>query len=555
MAWPPQLPSWLRLLCSRLWREPTSLLGRTATQTAPRLQAEASRIVPGRSNGSIHEAEEAGLVFAFRARCLAILIVALSIIVLVPWPRNLYYLAFAVGFFFLGYVPFRLRRHRSAEAIKLGFVVLDVCLITAAVLNFPSGGVSIDWPIQTRLRNQNFLFMLLLLGEAALTYSARRVIWTGASIAVVWSLAFLLLYELPDSKRYGDMASLRSDADLLDLFLNPTYVSLPQWLTQLVATSILTALVATAVYRSRMHLLARVRAEVLRSDLARYVSPDVADALVHQTSSDFGAPATRNVAVLFADIVGFTALNERLSPDRTFALLRSFQKRSSQVVFRHQGTLDKYLGDGFMATFGSFREESDAAARAIACAFELHAEIERWNVKRGARQAERLAIAIGLHFGPVVVGNLGSEERLEFTVVGDVVNVASRLEEATRELGCMIAISDACVQAAGPSAPTRRLREGGRGPTARPRFAAPGPRCRLCRRPGFTPRDKYGVRVGSKQLRRILAEDQIDRQPQELGSCVRCRSRPYQGKRKAMSSAGRLAPPVGTTMNCLPFSM
>ena len=147
--------------------------------------------------------------------------------------------------------------------------------------------------------------MLLLLGEAALTYSARRVIWTGSSIVVVWSLAFVQLYARPDLKRYGDIISLELDADLLELFLSPTYVSLPQWLTQLVATSILTALLATAVYRSRMHLLARVRAEVLRSDLARYVSPDVADALVHQTASDFGEPATRNVAVLFADIVGF----------------------------------------------------------------------------------------------------------------------------------------------------------------------------------------------------------------------------------------------------------
>jgi adenylate cyclase len=89
-----------------------------------------------------------------------------------------------------------------------------------------------------------------------------------------------------------------------------------------------------------------------------------------------------------------------------------------------------------MATFGSLQEESDAAARAITCAFELLAEIERWNAKRGARQVERLSIVIGVHFGPVVVGNLGSENRLEFTVVGDVVNVASRLEEATRELGC-----------------------------------------------------------------------------------------------------------------------
>jgi adenylate cyclase len=187
---------------------------------------------------------------------------------------------------------------------------------------------------------------------------------------------------------------------------------------------------------------------VLRSDLARYVSPDVADALVHQTVSDFGEPATRNVAVLFADIVGFTALNERLSPERTFALLRSFQERSTRVVFRHQGSLDKYLGDGFMATFGSFRDEGGVADRALACAFELLAEIEHWNEKRAARKAQRLSISIGVHFGPVVVGNLGSEHRLEFTVVGDVVNVASRLEQATRELGCALVVSDECVRAA-----------------------------------------------------------------------------------------------------------
>ena len=154
------------------------------------------------------------------------------------------------------------------------------------------------------------------------------------------------------------------------------------------------------------------------------------------------------MAVLFADIVGFTRLNERLSPERTFALLRSFQERSTAVVFRHQGTLDKYLGDGLMATFGALREEPDAAARAIACAFELQATIERWNAKRSARGADRLSVAIGVHFGPVVVGNIGAERRIEFTVVGDVVNVTSRLEEATRELGCVIAVSDDCVRAA-----------------------------------------------------------------------------------------------------------
>lgn len=401
---------------------------------------------------TIKQAEEAGLVFAFRSRCLAIAAVAAAILLVVSWPRNLYYLGFVAAFFLSGYVPFQLRHRRHAESIKLTFVVMDVALITAMVLNFPSGGVSIDWPIQTRLRTQNFLFMLLLLGEAALTYSVRRVVWTGTSIVALWSFAVLLLYGLPDTKGLGDMALQRTDAELLSMFLHPTYVSMPQWSTQVAATAFLTALIATAVHRSRSHLLDQVKAEVLRSELARYVSPDIADALARRPSAEFGAPATREVAVLFADIIGFTKLNERLSPESTFALLRSFQERSTVVVFRHDGTLDKYLGDGFMATFGALHEEPDAAARALACSFELLAEISQWSKERGATGAEGIAIAIGLHYGAVVAGNVGAtDQRIEFTVVGDVVNVASRLEEATRELGCALAVSDDCVRAAAAS--------------------------------------------------------------------------------------------------------
>lgn len=412
-----------------------------------------------RSLGTIQAAEEAGLVFAFRARSVAIAIVSIVLLVFVPWPRNLYYLGFAAGLFAFGFIPFRLRRSRHAEAIKLGFVVLDVALITAAVLNLPASPVSIDWPVQTRLKAQNFLLILLLLGEAALTYSARRVAWTGAAIVAIWSVAFAVIYRLPDSKGFGDMRSQGSDEGLLETFLDPTYVSVPTFATQVAATAFLTALIASAVQRSRTHLVAQVKAERLRSDLARYVSPDVADALARRPAAELGRPARRDVAVLFADIVGFTRFNERLSPERTFALLRSFQERSTQAVFRHGGTLDKYLGDGFMATFGSLADEPDAAARAVACVFDLMAEVERWNAERGGGPEERLAVAIGIHYGPVVVGNLGSESRLEFTAVGDVVNVASRLEEATRELGCAIAASDSCVKAAGAALRFERTAE------------------------------------------------------------------------------------------------
>jgi adenylate cyclase len=403
-----------------------------------------------RLQANTRRSELEGLQFAFYARLSAIIVVSIWLVWLVPWPRDLYYGAYAFGFFLLGYIPYRLRHHRHGEAIKLGFIVLDVALVTAAILVPPPASLGNEWPIQTRLRGQEFLYVLLLLGEAALTYSPRRVLWTGVSILVIWSIGVFTIYSQPDTLRFNDAAAegVLTSAAVLDLSFKPAFVGLTAWYTQLVATSLFTLLITLAVWRSRRTLLNQVEAEVVRADLARYVSPDVAEALAKRGGTAFGEPATRTVAVLFADIVGFTKLTETLSPERTFALLRSFQERSSAIVFKHGGTLDKYLGDGFMATFGSIGLQPDAPARALACAFELQQEIDRWSRKRSTRGANPLRVSVGVHCGPVTVGNLGGRERIEFTVVGDVVNVASRLEEVTREIGGSIIASEDCIRAA-----------------------------------------------------------------------------------------------------------
>lgn len=411
----------------------------------------------GRLKDSVEQAEQAGIEFAFRARSAAVMVVALYL-VFVPWPRNAYYLALVACFFFLGYIPYRLRRHRFAVPLRLFFVALDVALIAVAILNPPPASLSLDWPVQSRLRGQDFLYLLLLLGEAALTYSALRVFWTGACIAVIWSIGFSIIYGLPDTTRLVDLVRAGlSDEDVFSFTLGPTYVSLTQWGTQLVATTLLTALLVIAVLRSRMHLVAELRSDTVRSALSRYVSPDVADALSEDVGTSFGTPATRHVAVLFADIVGFTGMAEHLSPESAFALIRDFQERTTRVVFRHSGTLDKYLGDGLMVTFGAIQDEPDAAARAIACAFAMMEEVDRWTARRVAHGASPVRIAIGVHYGAVIVGNVGSERRREFTAIGDVVNVASRIEEATRDLGCTLAASDPCVQAAGDEIDGKRF--------------------------------------------------------------------------------------------------
>lgn len=413
----------------------------------------------GRLARSVQAAELSGAACAFWMRTLAVLVVAAWLAYSVAWPRDLYYLSIAATFFVLGYLPYRWRRHPHAEAIKLVFSCLDVMLVTTAILMPPPAGLSVDWPIQTRLRGQEFLYLLLLLAEAALTYSPLRVLWTGLAIALVWTVGVQFLYARPETTRFADLATdvpITMDT-VLRTYLHPTFVGLTAWWTQVVVTMLFTAILALAVWRARRTLVAQVHAEVVHADLARYVSPDVADALASRAPSGFGEPVIRTVAVLFADMIGFTRHAAGLTPEQTFTLLRSFQQRCCRIVFRHGGTLDKFLGDGLMATFGGLADEPDAAARALACAFELQDEMARWNVRRLRAGAAAIELSIGLHHGPVVVGNLGAQRRLEFTVVGDVVNMASRLEEATRELAGHLLVSDACLQAAGGPPQGRRF--------------------------------------------------------------------------------------------------
>lgn len=151
------------------------------------------------------------------------------------------------------------------------------------------------------------------------------------------------------------------------------------------------------------------------------------------------------MAILFADIVGFTHMAEQVTPQEIVEMLRAYHRRTERIVFENHGTLDKYLGDGVLATFGTPTESTEDAGNALACARELIAEIAEWNQLRKASGFPTVRLSIGVHFGQVVRADIGTERRLEYAVLGDTVNVASRLEELTRILNCSIVASDALV--------------------------------------------------------------------------------------------------------------
>ena len=188
-------------------------------------------------------------------------------------------------------------------------------------------------------------------------------------------------------------------------------------------------------------------AERKRANLARYFSPNMVDGLM-QTGGRLDEMRTQRVTVLFADIWGYTTISAAMPPMQLMTLLRELLRMFENAIFANGGTLDKFLGDGLMATFGTPKAGPRDAANALACACAMADAIARWNRKRRENGLPPMYLGIGLHHGDVVLGDIGSERRMEFAVIGDTVNVASRIQEMTRALNIAVLASDGVIQAA-----------------------------------------------------------------------------------------------------------
>jgi adenylate cyclase len=183
-----------------------------------------------------------------------------------------------------------------------------------------------------------------------------------------------------------------------------------------------------------------------RANLARFFAPQLVDELAEQ---DAPLSITRQhpAAILFVDMIGFTAFCAKLSPDEVIAFLRDLHALLSKSVFSQQGIIDKFLGDGLLAVFGPPLPGPTDATNAARCGLDILQSVASWNAQRLQLGEEAIKVAVGIHYGPVVQGDIGSENRLELTVVGDTVNVASRVEAYCRATGFDMLVTTAVLDA------------------------------------------------------------------------------------------------------------
>jgi len=308
------------------------------------------------------------------------------------------------------------------------------------------------------IRDSEFVFLFAADGESALaTVRSERnvdVVLSDIRMPRMDGLALLDALSELEPQLKTIMVSAYGDMDNIRLAMNRgafDFVTKPIDFTDLLIT-IKKALDELDLMREAFRL--RAEAEQARANLARYFPPNLVEILAGITDP-FGEPKEQPVAVLFADMIGFTSLCAAEPPDKIFALLRQFHSRMAREVFAARGTLDKYLGDGLMATFGTPSRGQSDATNALRCGRAMLDAVAQINTGQREAGGPEIGIAIGIHYGPALLGNIGDERRLEFATVGETVNVASRLEGLGRVLGVHLVVSNAVVEAIkaeGPSA-------------------------------------------------------------------------------------------------------
>jgi len=305
------------------------------------------------------------------------------------------------------------------------------------------------WTLVQSFRQEYFLFFFIYLGTVALTNSPRLVLGVGFLISMAWIVTTLIITRIPGTLTWFDLPSGSANtnpAEALELFLHPDFFDNGARLLEALSMAAISMLLALAAWRSRLNFRRFAETEeerrLVRETFGRYVPEEVARELL--SHEGVLVPERREATILFSDIEGFTSLSENAGPDHVLDMLNEWFDRAGDAVSHHGGIVTQFQGDGLLATFSAPVAGENPAGAAVAAAQEM-LQAAASSVFSG----ETIQIRVGIATGPVVAGALGGRERQSYTVIGDTVNLAARLEQLNKAQGTRILICENTARATG----------------------------------------------------------------------------------------------------------
>jgi adenylate cyclase len=335
-------------------------------------------------------------------------------------------------------VPYALAAYLTLNALGLWWVMkrdlpawttylsiaLDMAVLMLLIWSFH---IQYGQPASFYLKAPTLLYVFIFIALRALRFEARFVLAAGLFAALGWLVlaAYAVFTDADRSPVTRDYVTYMTDNAVL----------IGAEIDKIVSILMVTGILALALRRAGSFLRRATTEGITASELARFFDAPVASRIREAAQGARPGEGTRrHAAILFVDIRSFTPLASGLPPDRVVALLTAYQMRIVPIIHRHGGTIDKFLGDGIMATFGAVEGRPDFAAAALRALDDIVADCEGWPESSDLlAQLPRGAVNGAAAAGDVIFGTLGNEERLEYTVIGAAVNLAAKLEKFNRQ--------------------------------------------------------------------------------------------------------------------------
>ena len=393
------------------------------------------------------QAERSGLKLAIIGRTVAL--VLLGVFLVASRARDParvveYVLALSV-FAFLGLVHYVLIGTRFDKPwLKYVFITLDIAIVSGLIATQPLFDTAPELPKVMTFRAPVFPFYFVILGVAAFSFSPRMVLWTGVAGAASWMAAFHHASGGTRTLNWDQVPPNPTAQQIVAVVLDPNFGGLGSRVQEAVLLLVVAVLIAIVMARARRTLLAQLEAERDRATLDGIFGRFVPRAVVNAMIAGRGVlrPVNREATVLFADVAGFTSMTERAGAARTVEVMNAYFDEVTRIIGERNGIVTQFLGDGVLATFNVPVEDESHPRNA----FDAACQILRCVATREFA-GERLQVRIGITTGPVFAGNVGGGGRQSYTVYGNTVNLAARLEALCKDYGTWLLVSGATAEA------------------------------------------------------------------------------------------------------------